>query len=146
MTGPLTGGCQCGRIRYASTTANRAGYWCHCRMCQRASGNLAISFLGMAKETLQWEAAPDRYASSPIAERLFCSRCGTHLGFAYLDSANIDITAGSLDHPELLTCESHFGVESRHAAWWPTAALPEQRADAYANLRERWAKAGLPMP
>ena len=146
MTNSITGGCQCGRIRYSSSTANRAGYWCHCRMCQRASGNVAISFLGVAKADLVWDIAPDRYASSPIAERLFCSRCGTQLGFEYGGNDHTDITAGSLDHPELLTCESHFGVESRHAVWWPASPLPEMRADAYEKLQDRWASAGLPLP
>ncbi|WP_437812841.1 GFA family protein [Sorangium sp. So ce1078] len=36
----LTGGCQCGRVRYrAEALAGRTGY-CHCRKCQRAFGNV----------------------------------------------------------------------------------------------------------
>ena len=35
---PLTGGCQCGAVRYSITSAPVAFYWCHCTECQRPSG------------------------------------------------------------------------------------------------------------
>lgn len=142
MAEPLTGGCMCGRVRYAADTQARSGYWCHCRMCQRASGNVAISFLNVGKAEVGWQGEPDRFASSPIAERMFCARCGTQIGFAYPDSDRMDLTVGSLDFPETIGCDGHFGIESRHEGWWRTG-LPEGRAESHAPLAERWRKAGV---
>ena len=40
MTERMTGGCQCGRVRYAAEIDSDEAYLCHCRMCQRATGAL----------------------------------------------------------------------------------------------------------
>ena len=44
MTETMTGGCQCGRIRYAVEVYDDEAYLCHCRMCQRATGGVSIAF------------------------------------------------------------------------------------------------------
>ena len=36
---PLTGGCQCGKIRYEITEAPQLVYTCHCTDCQRITGS-----------------------------------------------------------------------------------------------------------
>jgi hypothetical protein len=35
----ITGGCQCGAIRYELKQPPRRASICHCRMCQRATGS-----------------------------------------------------------------------------------------------------------
>ena len=35
----LTGGCQCGAVRYALLAAPSEPHLCHCRMCQKAFGS-----------------------------------------------------------------------------------------------------------
>lgn len=47
MTETVTGGCQCGRIRYSVAIDNDDAYLCHCRMCQRATGGVSIAFKGV---------------------------------------------------------------------------------------------------
>ncbi len=37
---PITGGCMCGAIRYEATEPPQEVGYCHCRMCQKATGNL----------------------------------------------------------------------------------------------------------
>ena len=39
MTLPLTGGCQCGTLRYEITEAPRLTYACHCTDCQRMTSS-----------------------------------------------------------------------------------------------------------
>jgi hypothetical protein len=141
-----TGGCQCGRVRYAARLENFDAYLCHCRMCQRATGGVSIAFVNMRKDQRVWESEPDWYQSSAIARRPFCRECGTPLGFEYPDAARCDLTVGSFDDPSQFVPTSHFGAESRHEAWLDTRGLPEMRCDEYPSLVERWAKADAEAP
>lgn len=143
MSRTMTGGCQCGRVRYEATVENDEAYLCHCRMCQRATGGFAAAFKNVAQASLVWAGSgPDWYQSSPIARRPFCSACGTPLGFAFLEGPNIDLTVGSFDDPSALRPVSHFGAESLYEAWLDTHELPRTRCDEYPALVEKWEKAG----
>ena len=143
MTDMLTGGCQCGRVRYQSTFDGRDGYWCHCRMCQRAVGNVAAAFITVTKDSVTFTAAePDYHASSPFARRGFYSSCGTPISFDYLDSPKMDLTIGSLDDPGAIRLAHHFGVESRVPGWIAGDDRPTMRCEDYQPLADRWAKAG----
>ena len=84
MTRQVTGGCQCGRIRYRVTGGLGRASLCHCRMCQRAAGNVFAPLVTARGVT--WEATPARFASSDIAERGFCRDCGTPLFYAPIGS------------------------------------------------------------
>jgi hypothetical protein len=79
VTETMTGGCQCGRIRYAVAIENDDAYWCHCRMCQKATGGIAAAFVEVPIAAVHWLSEPDWYESSPVARRPFCSTCGTPL-------------------------------------------------------------------
>ena len=142
----LTGGCQCGRVRYRVTIDNDEAYLCHCRMCQRASGGVSIPFKNVAKAALAWDSGPDYYASSPIARRGFCAACGTPLSFDYPDSDKIDLTVGSFDAPGRFWPKHHFGAESIHEAWIDTSALPRYRCEDYQALNDRWIAATGKVP
>jgi hypothetical protein len=54
------------------------------------------------------KGAPATYASSPSAKRGFCAVCGTQISFTadYIPGL-IDITIGSLDHPEMVAPTLH---------------------------------------
>ncbi len=146
MTETMTGGCQCGRIRYSAEIENFDAYLCHCRMCQRATGGVSIAFKNVKKAAVKWEREPDFYASSPIARRPFCSACGTPLGFEYPDSENCDLTVGSFDDPARFVPKWHFGVESLHEAWLDARDLKRMKVADNPGSVEKWAKAGLDVP
>lgn len=137
----MTGGCQCGRIRYIAEVASDDAYLCHCRMCQRATGGVSIAFVNLPRSSVRWGSEPDWYHSSPIARRPFCSACGTPLGSEYPDGTHIDLTVGSFDEPGSFRPESHFGAESLHEAWIDTKGLPRYRSDEHKPLVDRWIKA-----
>lgn len=141
MTDEMSGGCQCGRVRYRVHIDNDEAYLCHCRMCQRATGGVSIAFKNVKKADVAWEHEPDTYASSPIAERGFCAVCGTPLTFAFPDSPNMDLTVGSFDAPGRFKPKHHFGAESIYEAWVDTGELPRYRCDEYQALNDRWIKA-----
>ncbi|HYG29433.1 MAG TPA: GFA family protein [Allosphingosinicella sp.] len=138
MPDTMTGGCACGRVRYAAEIDNADAYLCHCRMCQKATGGVSIAFKQVKKGAVSWEREPDWYESSPIARRPFCRECGTPLGFAFPDGENMDLTVGSFDDPSRFVPRHHFGAESMHRAWLDTEGLPEKRTDEYQPLVDRW--------
>jgi len=146
MAQNLSGGCQCGRIRYTAEIENFDAYLCHCRMCQRATGGVSIAFKNLPKAKRHWEHEPEWYHSSPIARRPFCSACGTPLGFEFIDGENCDLTVGSFDDAAPFVPTSQFGVESRRDAWSDTLDLPGTRCDEHAPLVKRWADAGREVP
>ncbi|WP_419814961.1 GFA family protein [Glacieibacterium sp.] len=138
-----TGGCQCGAVRYSARLENDEAYWCHCRMCQRATGGVAAALLGIPRANVEWTTRePDRFASSPIAKRGYCSNCGTPLTFEFNDgSDNMDLTIGSLDDPSAVRLTSHFGAESWVPGWIPHDGLPETRTEDSVHIMARWDKA-----
>jgi hypothetical protein len=146
MAGKMGGGCACGRIRYEAAIDQDDAYLCHCRMCQRATGGVSVAFKNLPKADVAWSREPDWFRSSAIAQRPYCRECGTSLGFAHPDSDKIDLTVGSFDDPSRFRPTSHFGVESMHRAWINTEGLPEQRADEYQPLIERWMTAVGKLP
>lgn len=143
----MTGGCQCGRVRYAIENADDDAYLCHCRMCQRATGGVAAALKDVPRLAVSWTAAePERYRSSPIAQRGFCGVCGTPLTYEGDGSDYLDLTVGSFDDPYRLRPVAHSGVESRHHAWTDTRGLPEQRTENNANIKAKWIAACGKLP
>lgn len=131
---PATGGCQCGAVRYALAEAPNAEF-CHCRMCQRATGGIFGALASVPKASFSWtRGEPGLFASSTAAKRAFCSACGTPLTFAYNDSRNMDVTIGSLDDPEIAgPNRMHFAVESK-VSWAPICdEAVQQRLDEYTD-------------
>ena len=45
----VVGGCMCGKIRYRVEIQDDDAYLCHCRMCQRASGNVSLAMKSVKK-------------------------------------------------------------------------------------------------
>lgn len=142
----MLGGCQCSHIRYEAEISDKEAYLCHCRMCQRATGGVSIAFKSLKKSAVVWETEPDWYASSPIAKRPYCGRCGTPLGFAYNSSEYMDLTVGSFDDPSGFFPTENFGVESKYSMWEDTSHLPNKRVDEHEPAVRRWTEAVGSLP
>lgn len=126
----LTGGCQCGAVRYALYAQPEDVHVCHCRMCQRAVGGPFAALAPVRQADFAWtKGTPNTFQSSSVAGREYCAECGTPLSFRYLDSDWIDLTLGSLDDPNAVTPAIQYGVEST-VAWFATLhTLPEERTE-----------------
>src|ERR1700682_2377208 len=81
---PLTGGCQCGSVRYQITANPLAVYACHCTECQRQSGSAFALSLLVAREAIvivagaakEWRRVLD---SGRAIGCMFCTDCGVRL-------------------------------------------------------------------
>ena len=112
----LTGGCQCGAVRYELMEPPVRACICHCRMCQKASGQPFMAFATVKQEHLNWtRGTPGVFQSSNVAQRGFCKDCGTPLTFKF-EGDEINVTTGSLDDPTAAPPTVQYGVESA-IAW-----------------------------
>ena len=120
----LTGGCQCGAIRFALSAPPVKVSICHCRMCQKAAG---ASFADIERGDFAWtRGKPAAFRSSSIAERDFCANCGTPLSFRRIDGPRIEIMTGAFDRPDRVVPTQQFGTESRLGWVVAIANLPSQ--------------------
>jgi hypothetical protein len=92
----ITGGCQCGAIRYRVEDLGNASI-CHCRMCQKAFGNFYAPLV--TARNLQWtRGRPAVFESSDKVTRGFCGQCGTPLTYDW--GGDVEIAIATLDNPE----------------------------------------------
>ena len=131
----LTGGCQCGAIRYAMIGAVTDRAICHCRMCQKAVGSVVWPFFTVSAVDVEWTRGRlALYRSSEAAERGFCASCGTPLSFQTIGDDTIDLSFGSLDAPAAIEPDKQYFVGNRmpwfeamaHLPARPSTATPEQ--------------------
>ncbi len=105
----LTGGCQCGAVRFRVERLGR-GSICHCRMCQKQFG----AFYGplITSFGAVWtRGEPKWFRSSSKAERGFCGDCGTPL--AYQTGGEIELAIGAFDNPVLAAPSVQVNPDAR---------------------------------
>ena len=121
----ITGGCQCGAVRYALHEQPTGTSICHCRMCQKAFGSFFAPLTGVPPDRFELTRGElSIFQSSDQTERGFCRQCGTPLTFHYIGRPRISVSIGSLDEPEKFPPQEEFGGESM-MSWFDTlVALP----------------------
>lgn len=128
----LTGGCQCGAIRYEVKGAAKHVTLCHCRDCQRSVGAPMVAWAAFAEEDLAVTAGtPRTINSSGQTLRSFCPDCGTGLFYrnAEFMPRIVDIQSVTLDDPDALPPQAHIQMAERVAWMDGQADLP--RFDRY---------------
>lgn len=124
----LTGGCQCGRVRYALYARPTKVGLCHCRMCQKALGAPFGVFAVVDAQDFAWtRGAPSSWASSSRAIREFCATCGTPLAFRPKDKPIMEMMAGSLDQPDKAPATYEVGAEAKLAWLAQMASFPSRK-------------------
>ena len=128
---PLTGGCQCGALRYRLDAQPTGASLCFCRMCQKAFGNYFAPLAGVKRKELVWTRGTlGVFRSSVAVERGFCRDCGTPLTYAVIDADRISVSLGSLDDPAAVPPTTAWGVEGKRAPLAVFDALPAHPDDA----------------
>ena len=78
----LSGKCLCGTVRFELHGKLGPLAYCHCSMCQRASGSAFGANAPVRARYLEWLTGREviaEYESSPGKYRAFCSKCGSPL-------------------------------------------------------------------
>jgi hypothetical protein len=120
-----TGGCLCEEIRYEISADPIWVGICHCRWCQRHSGSAFLTLAMFQTDDVIWlKAKPAVFQSSPEVERGFCPRCGSTLTFARGGRNEMNVTAGSLDNPNVIQPMQHIFSEQKCAWLHLDDALP----------------------
>jgi hypothetical protein len=112
------GGCQCGAVRYEISGRPLMTAICHCTLCRRANAAPAVAWAMFHDRQVRFiKGTPATYASSAEAQRSFCAACGSQIAFtaSYIPGL-IDITVGSLDHPETMAPTLHYW-EAKRLPW-----------------------------
>src|SRR5689334_2997693 len=79
---PLTGGCNCGAVRYEVTAPLIGATYCHCRRCQRRSGAGASPSAFAAPGTfrlVRGASALRMWKPEGGGQKWFCGTCGSHV-------------------------------------------------------------------
>ena len=126
----VTGGCQCGAVRYRIEGPLGGAGFCHCRMCQKAFGSFGAPLVSVDPQHFRWtRGTPATFRSSPVVARGFCRDCGTPLFMLEDDYGPIELAIGSLDDPNAAAPDHVVGVESK--LHWADAlpGLPAKRTE-----------------
>lgn len=124
-----TGGCQCGAVRFRVEGALGDASVCHCRMCQKASGNFYLPLVSVRGARLEWtRGEPKRFQSSNHAWRGFCGDCGTPLTYEAPDG--IALTIAAFDDPSTIRPTIQWGTEAKLPYVDTVPDLPEEETMA----------------
>ena len=83
----LTGGCQCGAVRYQLHSSPTKPHLCHCRMCQKAFGSYFAALALVPDGDLEWTRGRPKIYRLVVAYRSRLLRRMRHA--AYFSRAQI---------------------------------------------------------
>lgn len=111
----LEGGCLCGQLRYRVAGEPIDAGYCHCRLCQRASGAPLLAWATYPSSAFTYLGiAPALFRATPGAQREFCPHCGTQVAFRTDRHPEwVDLTLASLDNPNRIVPQYHIWTASQ---------------------------------
>jgi hypothetical protein len=132
----LTGGCQCGAVRFRVSGEPEEANICHCRMCQKASGQPFMAFARVpAALFAMTKGALAVFHSSDVVERGFCSACGTPLTYRNTDGDRISFAICALDDPATVAPTQQLAAEQ--AVPWLKAGLAAENVSLDAWFKDK---------
>jgi hypothetical protein len=126
---PLTGGCNCGAVRFEVTAPLLGAVYCHCTRCQRRTGTAASANARAAPGSFRIVAGEERlraWKPADGAEKWFCGGCGSALFSRQPeDHSRVGVRLGAFDGDPGIRPSAHQFVA--YAAPWepiPDDGLP----------------------
>lgn len=117
----ISGGCQCGAVRYECGEGPIAAGHCQCTNCQKFTGTGHASNMMLPKDAFSVSGQVTRYEytadSGNTMTRFFCTTCGSPVyGTGSGNPAAVMIRAGGLDDASIF--EANFALFSDSALSW----------------------------
>lgn len=142
---PLTGGCQCGAVRFRLKAAPVVFYLCHCTDCQKQSSSafgesvkVRSADVEIEGEVALFHATAD---SCAIKWCEFCPKCGSRLFHGRKPGAEtFNMKGGTFDDVSWLTPAGHIWTRSKQ----PFVAIADDALSyatvpqSYEPLMARW--------
>lgn len=120
----LSGGCQCGAVRFRVDGELGRASVCHCRMCQKAFAAPYAALVTVRQDQLVWTRGQrSRFQSSNKVQRGFCGACGTPLTFEW-DAVKIDLAVCAFDDADAVAPAVQLRVASARSWAAGVAQLP----------------------
>jgi hypothetical protein len=121
---PMTGGCNCGKLRFRMESAPMITHCCHCLVCQKASGSaFRVNAMIETDRLTITQGTPEPFHGAGSRQVVRCADCGFAVWSHHprLGEAIAFVGVGMLDHGERLPPEAHYFTRSKH----PWVTLPE---------------------
>jgi hypothetical protein len=161
---PITGGCNCGAVRYEVTAPLVRASYCHCRRCQRRSGAAVSPQAHPAPGTFRVVAGTEAlrmWRPPDGGEKWFCGECGSAMfGSNPSHPESIGIRMGTFDDDPGIrpTVRQYVAFaapweplpedglprfpESRHAPGAAPELTPSERGKSVEAARSSWNRSG----
>jgi hypothetical protein len=139
----LTGGCDCGGVRYELTRTPLYVHCCHCTWCQRETGSafalnalIETTAVKLTQGEPQMIKTPSESGSGQLIAR--CPDCQLALWSHYggRNTAFSFVKVGTLDQPSLLPPDIHIFTRSKQA--WLSLPDDALQFEAYYHRDEHW--------
>ena len=112
----LSGGCQCGAVRFRVEGDPQRASICWCRMCQKAFAGPFGALVTVEVGQMAWtRGARSLFQSSDKIQRGFCAACGTPLTYEW-SADRIDLAVFAFDDPSAV--EPVVQLEPRKRPAW----------------------------
>ncbi|MBT8087569.1 MAG: GFA family protein, partial [Gammaproteobacteria bacterium] len=130
QTAEHTGRCLCGGVVYEVHGELSSVDYCHCSQCRRTSGHF-VAAASCEPDALHLVAVSSLgwYESSALAERGFCSVCGSSLFWRPRHGRHISVMAGTLDAPTGLKAIEHIYVADKSDYYQIADGLPQHAGE-----------------
>jgi len=115
---PLTGGCQCGALRYELTAPPLTMYACHCTNCQKQTGSAFVLSTIIPENAFSFtkgSPAKTEWTADSGAKRFgyYCKDCGNRIANGQTPSIGfLSLRAGTFDDTSWVRPAGHIWVKS----------------------------------
>lgn len=117
----ISGGCQCGAVRYETTADPAFAAHCQCTDCKKSGGGGHASAVAFQDAEVAFTGTSKGYSSTTdsggTATRNFCPECGGRLTFRSTNMPGmVLLMAGSMDDMSLIT--PAMAIYGKHHVGW----------------------------